>query len=82
MADETKKPLEPRLLELTALWPRTDAQGRKLPGLQGRLGNVRILILRNDNRRDGKNDPAYRVFLAPSQPKADTRDAEDEEVLP
>lgn len=50
------------LLRLTGLW-----RNKNGTGYSGSLGAARLVLLQNDRKRDGSNDPDLVLFLAPSE---------------
>ena len=53
------------MIRVGGLWSNTTRSGGKY--LSGSLGNARIVILPNDRKREGKNDPDYTLFIAPQE---------------
>ena len=53
---------ESKLVELFALWKNTSQSGETY--LSGNLGNSKVLVLKNNRKEPGDNQPDYRVFVA------------------
>ena len=62
---EQKSDKKSDLIRLTGLWTGKTKSGQ--PQMSGSLGNGRILILPNNFKEDGKNQPDYILFMAPKQ---------------
>jgi uncharacterized protein (DUF736 family) len=56
---------ESKLVELFALWKNTSQSGETY--LSGNLGNSKVLVLKNNRKEEGDNQPDYRVFVAPKE---------------
>lgn len=56
---------ESKLVELFALWKNTSQSGETY--LSGNLGNSKVLVLKNNRKEAGDNQPDYRVFVAPKE---------------
>jgi len=56
---------ESKLVELFALWKNTSQSGETY--LSGNLGNSKVLVLKNNRKEQGDNQPDYRVFVAPKE---------------
>ena len=56
---------ESKLVELFALWKNTSQSGETY--LSGNLGNSKVLVLKNNRKEPGDNQPDYRVFVAPKE---------------
>lgn len=56
---------ESKLVELFALWKNVSQSGETY--LSGNLGNSKVLVLKNNRKEAGDNQPDYRVFVAPKE---------------
>ena len=68
-------------IELCGLWRRRDKEGKDLPGLSGKLGGARVLILKNKHKQPGDKKPDYHLVLAraePPKPAPEREPGEDE----
>ena len=69
-------------VELCGLWKRKDKEtGKEVPGLTGKMGGARVLVVRNKNKTAGDNKPDYHLVLTraePATPKPTGREPGDE----
>ena len=50
------------LVELTGLWSKDAKDGKKY--LSGSMGGARVLVLANGFKKEGSNEPDYRLYVA------------------
>lgn len=81
MSEETTEKRKTDLVKISGIWVNKDKNNRTY--LTGQLGGARIVILKNDFREDGTNQPNYNLFIAPFQKKTEGNeiDALEEEHM-
>lgn len=55
------------LVKIGALWKGEDQNGN--PKLTGKLGDARLLVLKNTYKEEGSKQPDYVVYVAKAQKK-------------
>jgi uncharacterized protein (DUF736 family) len=68
------------LVELTGLWQNTTKDGKKY--LSGRIGNAKVLVFPNGFKKEGSNEPDYRLCLARIEPPGEDKKESKNGELP
>lgn len=66
------------MIKLSGLWLNTSKKGEKY--FSGALGGGRIVILKNQFKKEGSNEPDYEMYLKenePSQVKVEAKKDDD-----
>lgn len=57
------------MIKLTGLWLSESENGRQY--MVGYFGNAKVMIFRNDRKKDGSKEPDYNMFIVEKEQKKD-----------
>lgn len=68
------------MIRLTGLWINKNDEGKT--HMAGNVGGARLLIFKNERKRDGKNDPDYYLCIAENKKREDNGSGGGNEDIP